>query len=136
MKQQSQQSPVETSYRPAIVPQNPRAHSSTAISPPSTSRSPNSKVEITNRSSRYVKAIFDAQHMSQEEQQLELADLKFQVFVVNNIIANTTPAQPSPRYKQAEVEFVSMSREERALELAGFNFRLSVLMDAMGPKKK
>jgi len=83
------------------------------------------------RSQRYLKALNEAQQMGLEEQLLEVAELKFRLSVITNVIDKSVQASTTSRYKTAQIEFEAMSFEEQQLELAGLKFQLSVMQDAV-----
>jgi hypothetical protein len=107
------------------------------IAPPPTSTSDRSTpgtAKAVFRTPRYQKALSEAEQLTLEEQQLELAELNFQRSVINNVIANNIPTSRTPRYKNTQTNFEEMSLEEQQLELASLKFQISVLQNAIANK--
>jgi hypothetical protein len=90
--------------------------------------------KAASRSQRYQKALSEAERLTLEEQQLELAELNFQRSVISNVIANNIPTSRTPRYKNTQTNFEEMSPEEQQLELASLKFQISVLQNAIANK--
>jgi len=88
------------------------------------------------RTQRYLRALDEVEQMPPEEQDLELADLKFKTSVLSNVLGNVLPASRTSRYQRQEAEVQEMSPEEQQLELAGLKFQLSVIHDAIDSRKR
>jgi len=88
------------------------------------------------RSRRYLKALAEVEMCSGQEQELELADLKFRTSVLGNVIEKVTPESRTSRYQKAEAEMAEMSPEEQQLELASLRFQLSVVQDVIENRKE
>jgi hypothetical protein len=98
---------------------------------PTSERNTHGTAKAASRSQRYQKALSEAEQLTLEEQQLELAELNFQRSVISNVIANNIPPSLTPRYKNTQTNFEEMSPEEQQLELAGLKFQISVMQDAI-----
>jgi len=88
------------------------------------------------RSPRYQKALNEAMEMTPEEQQFELADLKFHKSVFENFKTKTAAPSGTTRYKNYLAEAEEMSAEELELEIADMTFRITVMREAIGMSKK
>jgi outer membrane phospholipase A len=98
---------------------------------PTNERNTPGTAKAASRSQRYQKALSEAQQLTLEEQQLELAELNFQRSVISNVIANNIPPSRTSRYKNTQTNFEEMSPEEQQLELAGLKFQISVMQRAI-----
>jgi hypothetical protein len=73
--------------------------------------------------------------MTLEEQELELAQLKYQILAIGNVMKGEVPASRTLRYRQLEVDFEGISPEELQLDLASFKFQLLVMQKAIENSK-